>query len=242
MRALIIQHDHMSGSGYVGEALRSLGYDIDDFLVVPEHRYLSPDVGVSFPDPGRYDLIVPMGAPWSVYDDATIGSWVHDELDFLGQAQVAGVAILGICFGGQLLAKVNGGDVIRAAAPEIGWYLIESDDPQAIPPGPWFQWHYDRFVLPAGANEVARNSAASQAFRIGRSLGLQFHPEIDPIGLMTWMDEVGKEQVRQAGLDPETLLQVTKNAAPFARAAAFKLVGAFHNDIVLSAPAAVQRA
>ncbi len=236
MRALVIQHDHMSGSGYIGEALRNLGYHIDDFLVVPEDRFRTPDVAVSFPDFRGYDLIVPMGAPWSVYDDTTIGSWVHDELRFLEQAQRARIAILGICFGGQLLAKVNGGKVVRSPTPEIGWHLVDTDDPRAIPPGPWFEWHYDRFILPVGPNEIARNASAPQAFRTGRSLGLQFHPEIDPQGLMVWLDEEGSDQVRRAGLDPKALLQYTRRAAPAARASAFKLIDAFHNDIVLASP------
>ena len=61
--------------------------------------------------------------------------------------------------------------------PELGWTTIETDDPERIPAGPWLEWHFDRFAVPPGATEVARTGAAPQAFRHGRHLGVQFHPE-----------------------------------------------------------------
>ena len=233
VQALFIQHDHLSPPALVGEALEGLGYEINEFLVVPEEKFHSPNVQVELPDYRDYDLLVPMGAPWSVYDTAKIGNWVFDELAYLRGAMSQGVAVLGICFGGQLLAKANGGEVVRSPAPEIGWHVIHSDQPDAIPAGPWFQWHYDRVVPPPGANVVARNAAAVQAFRIGGSLGLQFHPEIDPPSLLGWLDNGGREEALEAGLDPDVMLLHTEAELPSARPRTWRLIESFHREVVL---------
>ena len=119
---------------------------------------------------------MPLGARWPVYDDALRRSWVSAEMQLMRDAADAGVALLGVCFGGQLLAQAFGGSVARSSAPEIGWYDVTSDNPDLIPGGPWFQWHFDRWTLPPGATEIARTADASQAFVLGRALALQFHP------------------------------------------------------------------
>jgi GMP synthase-like glutamine amidotransferase len=67
---------------------------------------------------------------------------------------------------------------IRAERPEVGWTPIQTHRPDLIEPGPWFQWHSDRWVLPDGIRALARTGTAEQAFTAGRSLGVQFHPEL----------------------------------------------------------------
>ena len=114
MRALFVKQDHNSPSGLVGDAFAELGYDITELTVVPRERYHSPDVTACFPDPAGYDAIVAFGAVWAVYDDAAIGTWIHDEIAFTRAAMAAGVPVLGICFGGQMLAAAAGGRVERA--------------------------------------------------------------------------------------------------------------------------------
>ena len=68
VRALLIQHDHICTPGFVGERLTDRGLDLVLHQVVREDRFLSPNVEIEFPDPTDFDAIVPMGAPWSVYD------------------------------------------------------------------------------------------------------------------------------------------------------------------------------
>jgi len=114
VRVLFVQQDHVSPTGPVGEAFADRGFDVQEFLVVPEEHFDEPSVTVTFPDPVTFDAVVPMGAPWSVYDRDRIGTWIDDELDFLRRAHQAGVPVLGICFGGQALAAALGGKVIRA--------------------------------------------------------------------------------------------------------------------------------
>jgi len=213
LRALFVKQDHASPGGLVEDAFTGLGYDVAGFTVVPRERYHSPDVTAVFPDPAGYDAIVSFGAVWAVYDDAAIGTWVHDEIAFTLDAIALGVPVLGICFGGQLLAAALGGQVTRAPAPEIGWTVLETDDPGLIDAGPWFQWHFDRFTLPAGIPVLARTSLASQAFAVGRSLGLQFHPEVTPSVLECWLDNGGAAELVAQRIDAGELLALTRRLA-----------------------------
>jgi GMP synthase-like glutamine amidotransferase len=210
VRALFIQQDHVSPVGPVGERLAERGYDIVEFNVVPGHRFDSPNVVVDFPDPLDYDVIIPMGAAWSVFDHTTIGNWILDELALLRTAHEAGVPILGICFGGQALAAALGGSVRRAPAAEVGWYVIETDDSDVVGQGPWFQWHHDQFVPPPGAVEIARTPVGPQAFALGRSLGLQFHPELTSETLQAWLDNGGESYMVEHGIDSAQMMRETK--------------------------------
>jgi GMP synthase-like glutamine amidotransferase len=227
MRVLFVQQDHVSPPGPVGEAFADRGYGVEQLLVVPADRFLRPDVEVRFPDPTGYDAIVPMGAPWSVYDEATIGPWIGAELDFLRAADAAGVPVLGICFGGQALAAALGGGVERAATGEFGWVTIQTDDPGLVEAGPWFQWHQDRWSAPPGAVEVARTGAASQAFVLRHNLAVQFHPELTPTQLSGWLGNGGAEYLAAHGLDPRALHEETVDRAEEAAARSRRLVGRF---------------
>ena len=147
-RLLQIAHDHLSPAGAVADQFVQRGYDITELLVVPEERFADPGVDVVFPDPTCYDAVMLLGAPWSAYA-ADVACWVEPEIEMLRSADRAGVPVLGICFGGQLLAAAHGGGVDASPVPESGWHLVYSDDP--VLDGAWFQWHYDRWVMPPGA-------------------------------------------------------------------------------------------
>jgi GMP synthase-like glutamine amidotransferase len=231
VRALFVQQDHVSPTGPVGERFRHHGYDIVELLVVPPERFASPDVTVEFPDPRDFDVIVPMGAPWSVYDEDTIGSWIGAEIAFLREAHEAGVPVFAICFGGQALAAALGGSVQKASRPEIGWYDVASDDPGLVGAGPWFQWHHDQFTPPPGATTFAGTPLGPQAYTIGRSLGLQFHPEITPEQLAAWLDNGGTNDLARHGLDPDQLLAETRAVAADAARRTHTLVDAFLQQV-----------
>ena len=200
-RALVICHSVHEGVGRVGQRLQERGYVVDPFIVVSD-----PSVPVShepFPDFVDYDLIATMGAPWSVYDTDSIGTWIARELTLLRDAHAEGVPILGVCFGAQALSAALGGMVCRAPRPEIGWHFVETET-SWISPGPWFQWHRDRFTVPEGATELARSALAPQAFRCQRSLGVQFHPEVDGAIVSDWLDgrHRSDDEFAAAGADP----------------------------------------
>ena len=209
MKALALLHDEGSAPGLVGEALIERGWEVEIAQVVPAARFDDPGVHFDFPDATLYDLLVPFGAPWSVYDTELIGSWVQPEIAWLRDAVTAGVPVLGVCFGGQVLAAALGGHVSRGRVDEVGWHHVDSDRPDVVPPGEWFQWHGDRFSIPPGATSIARNGVTEQAFVHGRSLGLQFHPELDPAILDSWLGLGGEAKARALGLDPEALVDAT---------------------------------
>ena len=231
MRVLIIEHDHVSPPGPVAERFRFHGFTVDQFLVVPADKFDEPNVEREFPNLADYDVVVPMGAPWGAWDDDRIGAWLKPEFDFISEAIDADVPIFGICFGGQLLARALGGSVAPGPKPEIGWTVVHTDRPDLVPAGPWFQFHYDRWQLPAEALEIARNSAASQAFTNGRNLGVQFHPELTPEMLLGWLNNGGRDLVIKDGQDPDVLLAHTKAEQAAAKERTNQLVDAFLRDV-----------
>lgn len=235
VRALLIQHDHLCRPGYVGERLQERSFDLEVFQVVPDERFHSPDVAMTFPDPADFDLVVPLGAPWSAYDPV-VAAWLQPELEMLREADRAGVPVLGVCFGGQLLAAAHGGRVERSESPEFGWYDVESDH-ELTPAGLWFQWHQDCWRLPPDALEIARNAHNSQAFVLGRNLAVQFHPEIDAVILGEWLANGGVEEAQAVGLDPDPVLAETRAHEPTNRIRAHRLVDQFldHFEVEQSA-------
>lgn len=239
MRVLFVKHDHVSPAGLVGDAFAGLGYGVSEFTVVPASRYDRPDVTAEFPDPAGFDAIVFLGAVWSVYDEATIGTWIGDEIAFARSAIGLGVPVLGICFGGQLLAAAAGGSVTRAPAPEIGWTTVDTADAGLIDAGPWFQWHFDRFSPPAGVPVLARTALANQAFRAGRTLGLQFHPEVTSSVLECWLSAGGEQQLAARGVDVAELMARTRRLGDAAAARARELVRRFVADVATAVPAAL---
>jgi GMP synthase-like glutamine amidotransferase len=141
----------------------------------------------SLPDPAGLDLVIAMGGPMSVNDEAEL-PWLIDEKRFLRQALDLGLPVLGVCLGAQLMANALGAPVRRGAQREIGWFDIAAV--AGTPPGTFtfpeaatvFHWHGETFGLPAGAVHLARSVACeNQAFQWGpRAIGLQFHLETTP--------------------------------------------------------------
>ena len=212
-KVLFLYNDPTAPAGLLGEVFAESGFDVSTFDVVPRSRGDDPVLEVAFPDPLGYDVIVPLGARWAVYDERLIRGWVAAEADMIRRGLDAGVGVMGVCFGGQLLAHALGGTVARSPHPEIGWSEVHTDNPGLVPPGPWFQWHFDRLTTPPGAVEVARNGSATQAFVQGRALGLQFHPEVDTALVQQWIDEDGGSDITRLGLDAEDLRARTADVA-----------------------------
>jgi GMP synthase-like glutamine amidotransferase len=231
MRALFLQHDHVSPPGPVAERFAHRGYAIDEAIVVAPENFHSPNQPFDFPDPREFDALVVRGAPWGAWDDETIGTWLLPEIEWLREADDLGIPVFGICFGGQLLARAHGGSVARAPKPEIGWTPIWTQEPDLVGPGPWFHWHYDRWQVPPGAREVARNAVASQAFVLRRNLAVQFHPELTAAGLHGWLENGGRAGAAADGQDPDILYQHTLAEGEDAARRAHELVDAFLDRI-----------
>jgi GMP synthase-like glutamine amidotransferase len=215
IRALVIQHEQPTPGGYVNQWLEERGADQDVFRIDIENREV---------EPREFDMIVSLGSEFSAFDDSI--PWIEREKRLLLDATEAEVAVLGICFGGQLLARVLGGQSFRGRQSEIGWLPVRTEDPSLVPAGPWFQWHFDTFTPPPGARLLADSPAGPQAYSVGRSLGVQFHPEVTPEIMDAWVGAY-RHELDQEGVDPDRLLEETRRRAGEARTAAWCLFDRF---------------
>ncbi|MGB2950171.1 MAG: gamma-glutamyl-gamma-aminobutyrate hydrolase family protein [Rhodococcus sp. (in: high G+C Gram-positive bacteria)] len=139
-RAVVLVHDRDPALGY-----RNIGTFIPELqqrgfqLQVHSFDYAS----ASTPPPlGDAAMVVVMGSPDAAYG---LNPWVGPETTYLERAIGLDVPILGVCFGGQLLAQILGGTVTKSDWPEYGMTDIESDCPELVGSGPWMQFHVDTF-------------------------------------------------------------------------------------------------
>jgi len=174
-RLLVVEHDADCPAGLLGEwasgralAARTIGLHAGDTLPP------APDC----------DAAVLLGSEHTAYDDAL--PWLAAELAFVERLLAASVPVLGICFGGQLLARALGARLYRLPTPELGWARLASLHP-GVPAGPWLSWHQDAFDLPPGAAELASNTVSLQAFAFGPHAGVQFHPEATAPIVSSWL-------------------------------------------------------
>ena len=219
MRALILQHEEPTPPGLVTEWLGRHGASVETFRIDVHDREV---------DPTRYDLIVSLGSEFAAFDDTK--PFVPREASLLRRAVGAEVPVLGLCFGGQMLARVLGGEVYRSSDSEIGWLRVKSTDPEMVPEGPWFQWHFDTFALPPGATLMAETDVGPQAFVMGRSLGLQFHPEVTTDIMTDWVREY-RHELDADGVDPDALLEETKRRAVDSKRMSLRLMDWFLRDV-----------
>ena len=180
-------------------------------------------------DPRNYDLIVSLGSEFAAFDDSV--AFVPREVMLFEVAIESDVPILGLCFGGQMLARALGGRGYRSDRSEIGWLPVHTKDPDLVSEGPWFQWHFDTFTTPPGAEVIAETDVGPQAFVSGRSLGLQFHPEVTPEIMAEWV-RVYPHELRAEGVDPQGLLDETRRRAAVARKTTWRLFDCFRDQIV----------
>jgi GMP synthase - Glutamine amidotransferase domain len=214
MRVVVVRHHEEDSAGFIGAAFEARGATLSTLLYPKEG---------ALPDTGGLAHIVVLGSTSSVYDEGEARAWIGEE-HLAAPGDAAGVPVLGICFGGQLLAAAFGGTVEHAGRQEIGWVTIDSADHELIPPGPWLEFHHDRCLPPAQASVLAQNALGVQAFRLGRHLGVQFHPEVDGEQFKLWLDSGAGKEISETGQDPDRLLAQTIAEEPAARARAGRLV------------------
>ena len=194
---LVIQHGPLGPPGLLGDWMAERGIPM-------EARRADEDA--TLPAPDGHAFVAILGSRFSPTDVEEPA--VAKTRDLVALAMEDDVPVLGLCFGGQLLANVLGGSVETAPdGPELGWHTIDTRDPEAVPPGPWLQWHWHRFESPPGAEELARSAAGTQAFCLGPHLGVQFHPEstIEIVG--RWADTDAERLATHGITDGRALLE-----------------------------------
>ncbi|MBO61339.1 MAG: amidotransferase [Verrucomicrobiales bacterium] len=174
MRVHVLQHVPFEGVGCMAVWLESRSADVS---------YTRFYESTELPEVADIDLVIIMGGPMNVPDEKS-HPWLVGEKAFVRSAMAAGVSVLGVCLGAQLIADVLGSRIYPNQHREIGWFSVEAvagshevfSFPQRMNA---FHWHGDTFDLPAGAVHLARSeSCENQAFQVGRNvIGLQFHLE-----------------------------------------------------------------
>jgi len=163
----------------------------------------------AYPPLTEFSRVVCLGSPKSVHD-SSVDEGIHELHSFVAAVLRSDVPILGICFGSQLLAKLLGAEVRRLQKPELGLYRIKLTDAGRTDPIfhgleselDQMEWHGESFKIPAGATLLAEGEPCqNQAFRLGKAIGLQFHPEAVPEEIAAWADrnldrlsEIGKSK------------------------------------------------
>lgn len=209
-RALAIAHELDGLPGQIATRLRQRDYEVHIHVVTHDYDY--PNVSVPFPSRDDYDLLLPMGSVRTLTNKDEIDSWIHDELEMIKQAHEEQQPILGICFGGQLISEALGGVVEVSPVTEIGWFELDDgeDGPNPVGPGPWMQWHHDRFTPPPGAEVLARNDSSVQLIRIGQTVGTQFHPEVDVAHVESFLRLAPQDYLDECGVDFDQLMEETR--------------------------------
>src|SRR5438094_7982058 len=218
-RTLILQHEEATPPGLMTTWLHEQSARVETVRIDEDDRAL---------DPRGYDLVVSLGSEFAAFDDAI--PFVPREARLFEQAREADVPILGLCFGGQMLARVLGAELYRSEQSEIGWLPVRTTDPDLVSAGPWFQWHFDTFTAPPSSRVIAETDAGPQAFVSGRSLGLQFHPEVTP-QIMEELVRRYQDQLEAEGGDPESLLDETRRRAAEARRVTWRLFDRFRDAV-----------
>jgi GMP synthase (glutamine-hydrolysing) len=210
MEIAVVEQQPDAPAGLLGEWAIARGHGLH---VVRVHA------GDPWPAAAGVERAVVLGSDRSVHDDPP--AWVGEEIDWIGSLVAAGRPVLGLCFGGQALAAAMGGEVCRAAQPEIGWVDVGGEVA-----GTWFAWHFDTFSAPPGARELGRTPAALQGFAAGPHVGLQFHPEVTPAIVDDWISAGGRDLDSQR-LDAAAIRERTARESVRARTAAFALFDAW---------------
>ncbi|HWA43280.1 MAG TPA: GMP synthase [Hypericibacter adhaerens] len=135
-------------------------------------------------------------------NDADSVDYMRQELDWIRRWVEGGRRYLGICLGGQLLARALGATVKPhpEGLHEIGYWPIEpTHEAGDLFSGlsHVYHWHKEGFDLPRGAELLARGSRfPHQAFRWGAAYGLQFHPEVTGADVHGWLGETSDYESR----------------------------------------------
>ncbi|WP_348676016.1 type 1 glutamine amidotransferase [uncultured Abyssibacter sp.] len=179
MNATWLQHVPYEGPGSISEWMAHRGIPFPAVALWNNEP---------LPDPASLDLLVVMGGPMNV-DETDAHPWLLAERRFIRDAIDAGVRVLGICLGAQLIARALGAEVRRGPRQEVGWFPIHriagathplfDDLPDELMA---YHWHGDTFDLPDGAIHIAGSQRyPNQAFAWGdHVIALQCHLETTP--------------------------------------------------------------
>jgi GMP synthase-like glutamine amidotransferase len=179
MRMHYLQHAPFESPGIILSWAKKKGITVSSTMLYENQ---------ALPAMQDFDLLVIMGGPMGVHDEAQYG-FMKPEKKFIEESLKSGKKMAGFCLGAQMIADVLGAAVKKNGFKEIGWYRIRFT-PEAVKnvklghfPSETtvFHWHGDTFDIPSGALRMASSDAcANQGFMLNdRVFAFQFHPEVD---------------------------------------------------------------
>ena len=206
--------------------IRLLGPETWDYSIY------AADEGELPASPTACDAYLVTGAAAGVYDPLP---WIEPLKGFLNATR-GKAALVGVCFGHQIMAEAFGGKVIKSPK---GWGLGEQEY-RVLKREPWMDdaasfrlpgSHQDQVVeLPPGAEVIAGSDFAPMgalAWRDQRAISIQLHPEFEPAYASALIEN--RRGARYS--DEEADLAIASYAVPDDRAR----VGAWLNNFLKSA-------
>lgn len=188
--AWVFQHVDREGLGTLRPYLEENNFDIVRF-----HTYRED---ISRLDAAEPDILIILGGPQGAYESEKY-PYLEQEIKIAKQRLDLNKPMLGICLGGQIIAKALGSEVYLGETREVGWHDLSLTTDGYNSPLRHFSpeltsmthWHGDTFDLPEGATLLATSkNYTNQAFSYGdKILGLQFHPEVIMEKLILWTEE-----------------------------------------------------
>ncbi|MEA4927032.1 MAG: type 1 glutamine amidotransferase [Syntrophomonadaceae bacterium] len=214
MRLLMIQHVACEGPGLLEPGFINKGWEVDIRCM--------DTPGIKLPENlDEYQAFIILGGPMGAYEEGRY-PYLFKIQELIREAVLHKVPTVGICLGGQLIARALGADVGPNPVKEIGWSLVRLlPEGQAnplfahLPPMiSVFQWHGDTFALPRGAVLLASGEDChNQAFVYGDNVwALQFHLEVTPAMIASWSEIYANELVNYGGPGAPNLLALNTQA------------------------------
>jgi len=222
MPILVFQHSDIGGPGRLAATFRDHGFKLDIRRV---------DQSVAIPtDLDDVQGVMILGGPMNVTEIAQL-PWMQQEAAFIKRAHEAGLPVIGICLGAQLIAHALGGQVgPKEGPPDLGFYATSIGIPgqtEIMLSGvPWqhpqlYSCGQEVKQVPPGATVLATTASTKVAcFKVGlRTYGFLFHFECDRPMAEALLKETGDFGGRANKSATGLAGELEQNYATFARVA-----------------------
>ena len=220
METYIFQHVAFEGPGAILPYLESKGYHV---------HLVKLYAGDPVPSSLDVDFAVLMGGPMSALEEDKYPFMV-EEKQLCRELFAADKPVLGVCLGAQIMANAFFAPIRQNPEKEIGFYPVTFENGFTVNA---FHWHGETFDIPEYAESIAYSEACrNQGFKIGRSLGLQFHLETTAESLNSLLENCSEELETALSAKAKyvqsksQILETAKTALPELNAAMTELLDA----------------